>query len=207
MLLQRSAAMLKAGVPFAGKRMCSICMRQLLSSSCWGICSARPPAHPPAVAPAPFSPLQPHAPCPPADVRQQLFDLIEIAYLRAGLLDATPQQEGGLAAVEALLASRGGGLTAAGGPRGPAWEQDGLRLCVGHVVCPPLSELHPSPSPLLPRLPLLPLLPLPPNTQSGGALCRTASGRRNCFLKACCALTATACASRPTWRPLTPRSS
>ncbi|PRW33927.1 hypothetical protein C2E21_7422 [Chlorella sorokiniana] len=64
LLMQRSAAMLKAGVPFA-------------------------------------------------EVKQQLFDLIEIAYLRAGLLDAGPHQEGGLAAIEALLASKNGSISAA----------------------------------------------------------------------------------------------
>ena len=58
-------------------------------------------------------------PCPRhldncAEVKQQLFDLIEIAYLRAGLLDTGPQQEDGLAAIEALLTSRNGSISAAG---------------------------------------------------------------------------------------------
>ncbi|KAI7837154.1 hypothetical protein COHA_009030 [Chlorella ohadii] len=64
LLMQRSAAMLKAGVPFP-------------------------------------------------EVKQQLFDLIEIAYLRAGVLDVSPHQEGGLAAIEALLASKNGSISAA----------------------------------------------------------------------------------------------
>jgi hypothetical protein len=51
---------------------------------------------------------------PPAEARQELYELMELAYLSAGLLDATPQREGGLAAVVALLRSKDGTISAAG---------------------------------------------------------------------------------------------
>lgn len=69
-----------------------------------------------------------------AEVRQHLFNLIEIAYLRAGLLDATPQQHSGLAALEALLGSKGGSINASGGlgkregaPSAGAWLEFNCR--------------------------------------------------------------------------------
>ena len=50
-----------------------------------------------------------------AEVKCELLDLIEMAFVQAGLLDQTPQQEGGLAVVEALLQSKEGSISAAGG--------------------------------------------------------------------------------------------
>ena len=50
---------------------------------------ARPLRHPPALA------LM-HQGAPPAQVASRLLDLQGLAYAQAGLLDATPQQEGGL---------------------------------------------------------------------------------------------------------------
>jgi hypothetical protein len=51
---------------------------------------------------------------PSAEVKQELLDLIEMAFTQAGLLDQTPHQKGGLAVVEALLQSREVSISAAG---------------------------------------------------------------------------------------------
>lgn len=74
--------------------------------------------------------LRPSLLCPacvqtPTEVKQQLLDLIEIAFQRAGLLDASPQQQGGLAAMEAVLSAKSGAVNAAGTLRWcslPAWQ-------------------------------------------------------------------------------------
>jgi hypothetical protein len=58
--------------------------------------------------------MWPHRLFPSAEVKQELLDLIEMAFTQAGLLDQTPQQKGGLAVVEALLQSREGSISAAG---------------------------------------------------------------------------------------------
>ncbi|KAL4436714.1 hypothetical protein ABPG75_003853 [Micractinium tetrahymenae] len=50
---------------------------------------------------------------PFTEVKQQMLDLIELAFLQAGLLDQTPQREGGLRCIEALLRSQDGGISAA----------------------------------------------------------------------------------------------
>ena len=47
--------------------------------------------------------MWPHRLFPSAEVKQELLDLIEMAFTQAGLLDQMPQQKGGLAVVEALL--------------------------------------------------------------------------------------------------------
>lgn len=51
-----------------------------------------------------------------------MLDFVGMAFLQAGLLDASPHQHGGLAAVEALLASQAGAIGAAGAPLHTAWQ-------------------------------------------------------------------------------------
>ncbi|KAL4435182.1 hypothetical protein ABPG77_001864 [Micractinium sp. CCAP 211/92] len=45
---------------------------------------------------------------PFAEIKQQMLDLIELAFVQAGLLDQSPQREGGLRCIEALLRQDGG---------------------------------------------------------------------------------------------------
>lgn len=128
-------------------------------------------------------------PCHFAAAKEQLLNLIEIAYLRAGLLDATPQQHGGLAAIEALLASKGRSISAAG-VRGQ--QAGSLGACFQPPR--PASRIHAAPCPLTPC------------TQSGASACRSGSAKRRCSPRACCASTAAPSPLHPTSRPRMPRS-
>ena len=99
LLLERCAGMLRGGAPLSGG-----------CAGGWGggeaggaglgnarACLPRPPTL-----------------MPDAEVRARLMDLMELAYLQAGLLDASEQQAEGLGALEALLASADGSMSAAG---------------------------------------------------------------------------------------------
>lgn len=55
--------------------------------------------------PPPSPPLFPH-PLPHAEAKHSLLGMIEHGFETAGLLDATPQQEAGLAVVGALLGAK-----------------------------------------------------------------------------------------------------
>lgn len=68
-------------------------------------------------------------------MKQQLFDVMEQAYCAAGLLDQTPQREGGLAVLQALLKSVQGTVSAAGVPGCSCAHRCSEVACQGEGCC------------------------------------------------------------------------
>lgn len=94
---------------------------------------------------------------PFADVKQQLFSFVEMTYVHAGLLDASPQQHGGLAAIEALLASKGCAIPTSGArPRRRARLQGSCSAGRPGPAAPPRRDCTRAPRLLCPPHPLPP---------------------------------------------------